>query len=78
MRPWLNGETRDKFDKEAQMVKTLADLATSIASLEAAVQDQKVVLEAILKKTEVAEDLKRDNNDIKSEILSVKSLMLGT
>merc|ERR1712043_54524 len=57
-------------------------LAASMASLEATMASQKVVLEMLVKRTETLSvddySWKKENNDIKSEIISLKGLLLST
>ena len=53
-----------------------------MTSLEATMASQKVVLEMLVKRTETLSvddySWKKENNDIKSEIISLKGLLLST
>ena len=51
-----------------------------MTSLEATLASQKIILELLVKKTENLDDYswQKESNDIKSEIISLKGLLLST
>ena len=79
----MKNKLKDKEEEENnQLQKTLDSLAASMASLDATMSSQKVVLEMLVQKTESLSvddySWKKENNDIKSEIISLKGLLLST
>ena len=79
----MKNKLKDKEEEENnQLQKTLDSLAASMTSLEATMSSQKVVLEMLVQKTESLSvddySWKTENNDIKSEIISLKGLLLST
>ena len=67
-------------DSNTRLQRTLETLNSSMASLEATLSSQKVILESLVRKTEALEDYnwRAESTDIKSEIISLKGLLLSS
>ena len=77
--PWLY-KTKMEEDSNTRLQRTLETLNSSMASLEATLSSQKVILESLVRKTEALEDYnwRAESTDIKSEIISLKGLLLSS
>ena len=78
--PWLINKKQSQEESNLKLQTTLENLNASMTSLEATLASQKIILEILVKKTENLDDYswQKESNDIKSEIISLKGLLLST